>query len=75
MFVSDHGTFTLSLNYYFSIIERQNKVVMNALPLRVTSTEQRTNLVIRRGKKMHSDILVTIREPKRKKKEADVPII
>lgn len=24
---------------------------MNALPLRVTSTEQRTNLVIRRGKK------------------------
>lgn len=51
MFVSDHGTFTLSLNYYFSIIERQNKVVMNALPLRVTSTEQRTNLVIRRGKK------------------------
>lgn len=43
---------------------------MNALPLRVTSTEQRTNLVIRRGKKMHSDILVTIREPKRKKKRS-----
>lgn len=44
---------------------------MNALPLRVTSTEQRTNLVIRRKKKkMHSDILVTIREPKRKKKRS-----